>query len=290
MMNPLLKKCSISLFCSMLLSESTHAQYQYTQSDSLKIVRWQQESRHLPKEKQILFFAHKLLHTPYKAGTLEINDPEQVIINLRHLDCTTYVETVLALTLSVRSTQPSFRLFCQNIERLRYRNGKNCGYISRLHYFSDWIADNEHKKLVTEIGISPSDVFDGTRLSDISYMSSHPTSYIALQKHPDWIPSIREQEKKLSGQQVFYISRQTICNNPPAMRNILHDGDILATVTNVKGLDVAHLGIAKWKNGRLHWYNASRIYKKVVCDPKTLCEYLHKNPRIAGIRVVRLND
>lgn len=37
--------------------------------------------------------------TPYKAGTLEVDDTEDLIINCDEVDCTTFVEYALAMAL-----------------------------------------------------------------------------------------------------------------------------------------------------------------------------------------------
>jgi len=34
----------------------------------------------------------------------------------------------------------------RNLKLIRYRQGKINGYSSRLHYFTDWLRDNEQKK------------------------------------------------------------------------------------------------------------------------------------------------
>ena len=41
--------------------------------------------------------------------------------------------------------------FIKNLETIRYRNGVLDGYPSRLHYFTDWIRNNEQKGLVRDI-------------------------------------------------------------------------------------------------------------------------------------------
>lgn len=84
-----------------------------------------------------LYYARRLLDRPYVAHTLEVNDTERLVVNLRQLDCTTLVETVCALTMAAREGQRDYRSFCQQLQRLRYRRGRLDGYPSRLHYFRD---------------------------------------------------------------------------------------------------------------------------------------------------------
>jgi hypothetical protein len=91
------------------------------------------------------------LGVPYKAGTLEAPGKEKLIANLSGFDCTTFVETVLALTgcaLHGKITQTKFH---KTLKFLRYRQGTISGYSSRLHYFTDWLRDNEKKKILKDI-------------------------------------------------------------------------------------------------------------------------------------------
>ena len=47
---------------------------------------------------------------------------------------------------------PTWERFGREIERMRYRGGTRAGYTSRLHYFSEWIADGEKRGLVRDLG------------------------------------------------------------------------------------------------------------------------------------------
>src|SRR5690606_29137182 len=58
-------------------------------------------------ENTALFFLGK----PYVAHTLEGSSEELLTVNLREFDCTTFVETVLALSLTTASEVPSFETF-----------------------------------------------------------------------------------------------------------------------------------------------------------------------------------
>lgn len=62
-------------------------------------------------------FAEQFIGVPYVASTLEVNPDEELVVNLRQLDCTTLVENVVALTLTVREEHPTFVSFCRNLEK-----------------------------------------------------------------------------------------------------------------------------------------------------------------------------
>ncbi|HWS00884.1 MAG TPA: N-acetylmuramoyl-L-alanine amidase-like domain-containing protein, partial [Prolixibacteraceae bacterium] len=99
--------------------------------------------RSLPMGDLVLKIGLDFLNTPYVAKTLDKSKEEQLVINLHQLDCTTFAENGLALARTVRSEKPGIETFCTELESIRYRGGKLNGYASRLHYFSEWIADNE---------------------------------------------------------------------------------------------------------------------------------------------------
>ena len=85
------------------------------------------------------FFADKLLGTPYVAHTLE-GDREYLSINVDQLDCTTFVETLAALTKAAKAKSPSWYAYASALESIRYHSGHIDGYASRLHYISAWIS------------------------------------------------------------------------------------------------------------------------------------------------------
>ncbi len=91
------------------------------------------------------------LGTPYVARSLEQPGEEHLVVNLLGLDCVTFVENTLALSRCVKLEKQTFDDYRQQLQLIRYRGGIIDGYPSRLHYFSDWIDDNETKHVVTNI-------------------------------------------------------------------------------------------------------------------------------------------
>lgn len=258
----------------------------YQRADSLKICRLLRDAN---KQTTTLWFARQFLNIPYVAHTLEVNPAEQLVVNTRQLDCTTLVETVTALTLCAHQGKRSWNDYLTTLRTLRYRKGKLDGYPSRLHYFSDWIADKTAMSIVKEIQ-SPNPPFSAVQHINVNYMSTHPDAYQALKAHPEWVSVIRQQEETLSGTTSRYIPKSALKRNTKALRQAVHDGDIIAITCNKKGLDIAHLGFAVWKKDGLHLLNASQIHKKVVQEPMTLYQYLQKHPSHTGIRIIRINQ
>lgn len=233
-----------------------------------------------------LFFARQFLDVPYVAHTLEVNDDEQLVINTDELDCTTLVETVTALTLCVYRKEFTYADYQNTLRAMRYRDGKIDGYPSRIHYFTDWIVSNQQAGIVAEIQ-QPNPPFSAVQTVKVSYMSEHPQSYKALKAHPEFVPEIRKMEQRLTGLKFRYIPKAEV-KDTKAMREAVHDGDIIAITCNKPGLDIAHLGFAVWRQDGLHLLNASQLHKKVVEEPMTLWQYLQKHPSHTGIRIIRI--
>ena len=82
---------------------------EYTKEDSALVVRLLKEAKtKRGKENRMMYFGKKFLGLPYVGHTLENGDEEHLIVNLHELDCTTFVETVLALTLCDKDDQRTF--------------------------------------------------------------------------------------------------------------------------------------------------------------------------------------
>ena len=260
----------------------------YQKKDSVTVCRLLAASRQLPRGTNLqLFFARKFLGLPYVAHTLEINDDERLVVNTRQLDCTTLVENVTALTLCAQRGQYTWRDYLRTLTAMRYRNGKITDYTSRIHYFTEWITANTKEGVVTEIQ-SPNPPFSAVQQVSVRFMSTHPKSYKALRNHPEYVAAIKQMERQVSGQRFRYIPK-TAVRNHTQLRKAVKDGDIIAITCRKKGLDIAHLGFAVWKEGKLHLLNASQLHGRVVEEPKILYDYLQEHPTHTGIRIIRIN-
>ena len=127
---------------------TAHAQTTYQRDDSTKICKLLQQG---DCEATTLWIARQFMGVPYVAHTLEVNDREQLVVNTRQLDCTTFVETVTALKLCILRNKRTWKDYLDALRSLRYRQGKLDGYPSRLHYFTDWIQDKVKMQLVDDI-------------------------------------------------------------------------------------------------------------------------------------------
>lgn len=278
---------ALCLMACCITAEAQSYEITYSKSDSLKVVSLLKDARKQSAETNfVLYFARRMKGLPYVAHTLEVNKTEQLVVNLRQLDCTTLVENVAALCQCVKKNEYTFKAFCDNLKSIRYRNGGNPTYEGRLHYFTDWISDNTRMGLCSEIQ-SPNPPFTAVQKINVGFMSAHPNKYAMLKASPELVPKIAEAEKNINGKTFRYIPEDKITNTK-LLRNTIHDGDIIATTTTLKGLDVQHLGIAVWKKDGLHMLNASSLRHKVVEEPMLLRTYLKRQKSMTGIRIVRL--
>ena len=254
------------------------------EQDRVSIEKWLQEAVSLSKDScRTLHFAKKMLGVPYVAGTLDGNEEEQLVVLVDSLDCTTFVETVLAFCIADKRGERDYEGFKKALTQIRYRDGILNGYTSRLHYFSDWIRNNEQmgfvKECTSETACSqPKELW-------LDFMTTHVDSYLPMKKNPELVKEMASHEKNWQGTVVSYIPKEKL-NLPPGELKI-KDGDVLALVTNIKGLDVVHVGFAFWKDNQLHLLHASSSAKKVIEDPKTQYESSKNTKAHIGVRAIR---
>lgn len=235
-----------------------------------------------------LDFARKFLGRPYVAATLEVADPEQVVVNLQGLDCATLVETSQALAMTRREGKTDVASYTRNLEKIRYFDGKNRGYTSRLHYLSFWMADLTKRKVAKEV-VLPQALTQPLEIR-LNYMSTHADAYPFLKNHPERVREIAQLERKYSGKVGRYLPKSNAGLSRQQL-GAIHDGDIITVVTQKAGLDYSHQGIAFWGNdGKLHMLHASSERKRVIADERTLEDYLKRISHARGIRVFRIGN
>ncbi len=227
--------------------------------------------------------AKRYIGTPYVAGTLEMGDEEQLVIDEQRMDCTTFVELSVAHWLSMRNDSLTFE---QQVQALRYRNGVIDGYLSRLHYFTDWVAENAHRGIWHEVKPEGDSLVWQVDTLTLSFMSKHPDSYAYLKAHASAVDSMRTIEQRYAAYPIHYIRKEYL--DLPPEKLPIRNGDILGLVTTIDGLDVTHLGFAVWQDKRLHLMHASMQHGKVVIDERSLYDYLKDRNSSPGVRVVRM--
>ena len=257
-----------------------------SKADSLRIdslLNASSERSYKTNSERLLFFAKSFIGTPYKGGTLDAGENETLIVRTDSLDCTTYVEAVLALYLSSFNDNPGYDDFSESLIYIRYRGGVIDGYASRLHYFSDWASDNEKKGILREV---TQEGEHDVRICSLNYMTTHSNLYRQLKDNDSLISEISKVEKSWIDYKMPYIPKNVL--NSSKDDSPVEDGDIIALTTNISGLDVLHLGFALWIDGRLHLLHASSLHGKVIIDTSTIFDYLKNRNKHTGIRVLRV--
>ena len=233
--------------------------------------------------KTIVAIGKTFMGTPYVAKTLEIGETETLVVNLQGLDCTTYVENVLAFGLMLEKGESSFDDFTETLENIRYKDGELEGYASRLHYFSEWIANNEKKGLLKDI---TSEIGGMEITKDINFMSTHRELYPFLRDDENF-EKIQASENYLNDQAICILPQNQIAAN----EHLIQSGDIVALTTSIDGLDITHTGIAtREKDGRIHLLHASTGSMEVEVSELPLAEYLKGIKSNTGIMIARLKS
>jgi hypothetical protein len=227
--------------------------------------------------------AQAFIGESYRANLLDQGADEQAFVSLHEFDCVLFLETVLSVTsalstvdLSALSAYPESstersapipaqelnlveNTTFQTIQRYRYRDGKLNDYCSRLHYFSDWVLDNQQRGLVKDIGTVP-------LKRSLNFMTQNWKKYPPIVKTPSLKNCIKATElsisQKLQAGQLNYIPIEDLQQQESTLRS----GDLVGLVTNLDGLDVTHSGF---------------LYRK---GPQSLAGLLHASVR-SGIKI-----
>jgi hypothetical protein len=228
----------------------------------------------------IVEIARLFINTPYKAQTLESPGREKLIVHWSAFDCTTFLETILAFVQCVRTGKISHHHFKKNLKLIRYRQGKIDGYSSRLHYFTDWLRDNENKEILTDISKS---LGGKPQHKKINFMTTHRELYTALGNKIE-LKKMFFIEKNLS-RRFFHVIGKDKVNS---IKIKIKDGDIIALASNQEELDVVHVGFALWQGKTPHLLHASKKEGRVIISAKALPAFLKQNKNTSGIIVARL--
>ena len=233
----------------------------------------------LPVGGIVAAIGESFIGTPYVAHSLETEGEEHLVVNLRGFDCLTFVENALALARCVRSGTTTYEKFRTQLTHIRYSSGIINGYPSRLHYFTDWIADNARKKVIRDITVEAG----GTEYRKvINFMSSHRASYRQLADDAT-LNAIKEAETRISSAPLYRVTRERL----PAAQRTLRSGDIIGTVTSMEGMDIAHTGMVMLTGETPRFLHAPLSGAKVVLSAGDLAAYVQGIRSNTGVVVAR---
>ncbi len=234
----------------------------------------------------------KAAGTPYEAFTLEAylragGSPvrtEPLTLSLTRFDCVSLVEACLAIARVARGPAETgdelWEAFAREMERQRYRGGERGGYVTRLHYFSEWLADGEARGLVRRIGADLGGMPDERPLR---FMSENRESYPAL-ADDRVLEEIAERERALDALTRHVIPTARIDGVTDGIRS----GDVVAFATGIEGLDVSHAAFAyRDGGGVVRVLHAPLTGGVVEITDSTLRQYTARTRRSTGILVAR---
>ncbi|OFX62036.1 MAG: hypothetical protein A2046_00955 [Bacteroidetes bacterium GWA2_30_7] len=251
----------------------------YTKSDTLIFFNLIDSLKNNAKDTNIsiIDIASYFIDKKYGSGNRGKKSENKILINLSELDCVTYVESVLAIYKTTKYSKRDFCLFAKEVENIKYRNGIKILFPSRLHYFTEWLADNTKRGNIKDI---TSEIDSVKYNKPINYMSKNRNLYPQL-KDSSYYNEMKVVENNLNNNQHYYLPKNKFDDYKPKIKH----GNIIVFTSTTEGLDVSHVGFAYWKNNELYLLHASSKYNKVLISTSTLKEYLNQNSKVSGIMV-----
>lgn len=242
----------------------------------------------LPIGERTAAVGRAMVGTRYKSFTLEIDDRiEAPSVNFNGMDCWTFFEIALgfARMLDEPAGQWTPARLLHYIELDRYRGGEcTGGYLSRLHYLEDWLADNNGRGLVNDLTRQLGGVQVAHAAHEMTFGWRH---YRYLKANPALRAPLGRMEARVTARPLYQIPKGRVARVESELRN----GDIIGIVSRDRpGLySTSHVGLAyRADDGVLHFMHASspRNYGKVVIDSR-LSSYLARYRSDSGILVAR---
>ena len=219
--------------------------------DSKEIDKLLNKTSHLDRNNKLYEYSKFFLNVPYVPNVLigSENTEEKFIIDLKSLDCFTYIEYVMALEKS-----SNYLAFKNNVKNLRYENGE-VSFKTRNHFFTEWIANNNYipkKKYDTK----KSKILN-KKNKDEKYLNGIPFKKIDIQYAS--IPYVNKIINSLNKNN-FYI---------------------VGIISNDIGLDVSHVGFLFWNElGKATFRHASNKKKYMKVVDEDFIEYIQNKPGI----------
>ncbi|WP_420454762.1 N-acetylmuramoyl-L-alanine amidase-like domain-containing protein [Rubrivirga sp.] len=229
----------------------------------------------------VQWVGEQLIGRPYVAGMLDAPASETLVVDLTAFDCVLYIENVLSLARMIALGETSFQAYADGVRTLRYRDGALDGYCSRLHYFSDWIRDNERRGALTNVTQSIGGEPFEKRLT---FMGEHRDAYPKMAVDSTYA-CIVDMEASLAGAELFYVPQDRIADVYPSLR----PGDVIATATSIGGLDVTHTGFVHKTDAHTGFMHAS-LSSDAVKISDDLAAYVQGIRSQVGVVVVRPTD
>lgn len=207
---------------------------------------------------------------------------ETLHVNLDQFECVSFIESSVAVARCGWLGTATGECFERELIASRYRGGDIGDYASRLHYFTDWIGDNQARHRVVDL--TPSlggrpvyrNFFYITRRR---LQRAVVSDAVTMDLHQE----LASTEARLSAMPHAVLDREQA---PPVLSK-LQEGDLVAFVRERPGLLVHHAGFAHWSGGKPRLLHASSYHHRVVITATDVTDYLLRRPERRGILVIR---
>ena len=236
------------------------------------------------------YFFRQLMEGGIATSMTQPQEEEHLIVSLSHVDCTTVMEDVLALALCYRDGRTTLADLKDYYRRMHYLDGV-ISFATRNHYFT-WIMQSAINEGFVE-RISPDEpAFPFTGVMDLqpSYMTRNKHLFRPQMENKDNYAAIALRQQQ--GVRFTYIPRELLNMPQDSELGVIHDGDILAVAcdqhTWARGVEVKHLLIAKWIDGKLYFYHASK--DGLGLSNMDAYTYMKDKFTMIGVAVYRLKE
>ncbi len=211
------------------------------------------------KGELLALLSSRFLGTPYGANMLvgSATQPEQLVVDLRRVDCFTFLDYVEALSRSADRDQ-----FVANLIETRYAGGR-VDFLQRKHFFSDWSHTPRIAATDITATLSPAAVTVGKRLN-------------AKADGGTYLPGL-----PVVGRDITYIPSAAVDGNVIGQ---LRTGDYIGAYTDQPGLDVTHVGIFVMTSDGPIFRNASSLAANNQVVDSPLADYVRSTPGIVVLR------
>lgn len=245
----------IASFAVLAMTQSTFAEA--TQAPTLETLLSVPAVQKLAVRERAAYYANVFLNhkTPYLVEPLGEGPQGEIskapLYRFDGFDCTTFVETVMALSLSKNSTE-----FKGRMNQIRYKNS-SVNYVMRNHFTSvDWIPNNQANGFVKDITASVAGAQTKWSQTWIDKAGWYAKKGGKFKKLGEGIPKVLAQ--------LAYVSKEDLLNIK-GLEDRIPSGSIFSLVRPnwdvVKAagtrLDVSHQGFLIRENGVLYMVHAS---------------------------------
>lgn len=210
---------------------------------------------------------------------------DKTLINVTEMNCVTFVENVLAMTMTLQylgenqilyiSDEDLFQIFVKHLNFIRYYTDQPTNYWEdRIHYHTDQLRKLAYYGYLFDLGRINGVPYN----KEINYLSRNRSKFPGFRL---W-NQIQKIEKELTAYPKYYYPLDML----HCYEEIAKDGDIVALTTDIEGLEVSHTGFITVKDGVLYFTHASLKKRKVVVE-EPFRTYLSTRTSITGIMAFR---